>query len=93
MNLDQLRKANDVKSKLDDFKKALECFEYVPNEEESKERKPISLNPNLIIEFDDWDDGREQIKLPMVLSDYLISLIKTTINEQIIVLSKEFEAI
>lgn len=44
-----------------------------------------STNPQLIIEFDAFDDDwiRQQVKIPMVLSDFLVETIKAAIIESL----------
>lgn len=93
MNIEQLTQGNILKKKIEDFENAMNCFERVPNWDSNQIADPVSLNPSLIIEFDDWDDGRDQIKLPMVLSDCFINMMKDTIKQQIEKLKKEFEAL
>jgi hypothetical protein len=51
-----------------------------------------STNPILIIEHDDpFEGGREQQRIPMVLSDFLINLIKDSIKGNLEKLKDEFQ--
>jgi hypothetical protein len=73
MDIQTLKKANDLNQKIKELNEALNCFEWSPEESIA----PISTNPRILIEFD--GDGREQIKLPLVLSDVLVAILKKEI--------------
>jgi len=75
MKTETLNKANDLNRKIREFSEALNCFEWTPEETKS----PVSLNPRLIIEYD--NDGREQMEIPMNLSNELIDFLKKEIIE------------
>jgi hypothetical protein len=75
MDITTLEKANGLNKKIKEFTEALNCFEWTHPEDESKK---ISTKPRLIIDFD-GGDGREQIALPMNLSDKLVSFLKAEI--------------
>lgn len=73
MDIQTLDKANSLNKKIKQLDEALNCFEWSPG----GSIPPISTNPRIIIEFD--NDGREQIKLPLVLSDVLVAILKKEI--------------
>lgn len=85
-----LEKANNLNKKIKEFKEALECFESTHPEDETI---TYSTNPALIIEFDDEDEMRRQLKLPMVLSDSLTGFLKTTIKAQLKMAEDQFKAL
>lgn len=73
MDIKTLETANDLNEEIKYFNEALNCFEW-----ETIDGSKISTNPRLIIEFDGSDD-REQLKLPLVLSETMIEFIKKEI--------------
>jgi hypothetical protein len=73
MDVTTLEKANALNRKIREFSEALNCFEWIPEENAD----PISLNPRLIIEYD--NDGREQMPVPMNLSNALVAYLKEEI--------------
>ena len=75
MDIQTLGKANALNQKIREFTEALNCFEWTHPEDESQK---YSTKPRLIIDFD-GGDGREQIALPMNLSDTLVSFLKAEI--------------
>ena len=81
-----LKRANEIARIIRENESALCCFEW------EKEYGGSSRNPQLIIEFDDVD-GREQQKIPMVLSDFLVDMIKQAIHANLSVLKSEFESL
>lgn len=81
-----LQRANEVARMTREHESALRCFEW------DSEYGAGSRNPQLIIEFDD-EDGREQQKIPMVLSDFLVDMIKQAIRANLSVLKSEFESL
>ena len=81
-----LKKANEIAQMIRENKSALCCFEW------EEEYGGGSRNPQLIIESDD-SDGREQQKIPMVLSDILVDMIKQAIDANLSVLKSEFESL
>jgi hypothetical protein len=85
MNKETLEKANKLNRRITEFDQALNCFEWSPDEDTA----PISTNPQIIIEYD--LDGREQVKLPMILSDELVKILKIAIIEGKTAAEKEFE--
>jgi len=87
MNNQTLQTANKINKDLNEFERALECFETTIGDSEEKH----STSPKLIIDFDDFDDGRTQIALPMNLSDHMIGILKQNIIENIERMKKEFE--
>lgn len=96
MEKEKLKKANELARKIEEHERALECFEYDPyyysrddNPDLSEETE--TTNPLLIIEFDNpWEGTRETQKIPMVLSDFLIDMIKGAIKENLSKIEKEF---
>lgn len=85
MNYKTLGRANEIARMIIENESALCCFEW------EKEYGGGSRNPQLIIEFDDGDGGRKQQKIPMVLSDFIVNMIKQAIHANLSVLRKEFE--
>lgn len=81
-----LKRANEVARMIREHESALCCFEWEP------EYGGGSRNPQLIIEFDD-EDGREQQKITMVLSDFLVDMIKQAIRANLSALKSEFESL
>jgi len=73
MDTTTLKRANELNQKIKEYSEALNCFEW-----ESENEIKVSTNPHLIIEFD-GEDGREQIKLPMNLSDVMVGFLKQEI--------------
>lgn len=95
MDKETLKKANEIAQKITENERALGCFYFDVNKysDVTVPHEYISTNPQLIIEFDDCKDGREQQKIPMVLSDYLIDIIKQAINANLAALKSEFESL
>ena len=89
MDKEKLEKGNEILRKINKYESALECFEWVPGENGGGD--VISLNPKLAIEFDDWDDGREMMVLPDIISEDFIEMLKTHIETRIEELLKEFD--
>ena len=92
MDKETLKKANEISQKIIEHECALGCFYFDVNQYSDVAVPPeyISTNPQLIIEFDDCEGGREQQKIPMVLSDYLISMLKDAIKSNLDKLKSEF---
>lgn len=98
-----LKKANELKKLINEYESALLCFEYDNNEYENDYRKDKgedllppdikSTNPKLIIEHDAFDDDwyRATKPIPMVLSDFLVNIIKEQIKENLSKVRKEFD--
>ena len=86
MNKEKLKEANRLNKLIEEHEQALNCFEFDTNyyARDEDPNLPIALestNPILIIEHDDpFEGGREQQRIPMVLSDFLINLIKDSIK-------------
>jgi hypothetical protein len=79
MKFETLETANLINKKIKELDVVISCLQQVDQEIETI----IDYNPSLIIECDDWDGGREQIRVPMVLSDQLIILIqKEVVSEK-----------
>ena len=76
MDITTLNKANELNKKIKEYQEALNCFEYKygDNNEATFDR-----TPKIVLDVDDLDNGREQIAIPMVLSDELISFLKAEI--------------
>jgi len=79
MDTTKLKKANDLDRKIKELNEALNCFEWPVDEGQPK----VSTNPRLIIDFDSCEGGREQIKLPMELSNQLSTWIKGEIAREL----------
>lgn len=90
MTTEVLRKANDLRSRIRSYKKALECFEY--SWSEGNKINVMDLNPKLAIEHDDADCRYISV-LPDVLTKDFIVVIKEHIKTKIVELEKEFEAL
>lgn len=102
MNEEFLKKGNELLKQIREHESALVCFEYDENEEANYYREEcrklapnmISTNPKLIIEYDKYDEDipyREMLSLPMVLSGFLVNIIKEQIKENLNKLQKEFD--
>ena len=86
MDTKTLKKANELNKKISEFNEALNCFEYSPDEDG---KIKYSTHPEVIIEFD-GADGREQIKLPMILSNAFTRVMKEAIIEGLKKVEMEF---
>ena len=92
-----LKEANRLNKLIEEHEQALNCFEFDTNyyARDEDPNLPIALestNPILIIEHDDpFEGGREQQRIPMVLSDFLINLIKDSIKGNLEKLKDEFQ--
>ena len=105
MDKKRLNEANRLIHLIEKHEKALLCFVYDKNEyindmreaagEEKLSPEYESTNPQLIIEFDAFDDDwiRQQVKIPMVLSDFLVEMIKAAITESLSKLEMEFNSL
>ena len=105
MDKKRLNEANRLIHLIEAHEKALLCFVYDKNEyindmreaagEEKLSPEYESTNPQLIIEFDAFDDDwiRQQVKIPMVLSDFLVETIKAAIIESLSKLEMEFNSL
>ena len=97
MNKEKLNEANRLNKLIEEQEQALNCFEFDTNYYARDEypNLPIvleSTNPTLIIEYDDpFEGGREQQRIPMVLSDFLINIIKDSIKGNLEKLKTEFQ--
>ena len=97
MNKEKLMEANRLNKLIEEHEQALNCFEFDTNyyARDEDPNLPIALestNPILIIEHDDpFEGGREQQRIPMVLSDFLINLIKDSIKGNLEKLKDEFQ--
>lgn len=103
MEKERLKEANRLNKLIEEHEKALLCFEYDRNEhindmresngEEKLPPEYESTNPKLIIEYDELDEDwfRNQLPIPMVLSDFLVDSIKVAIKENLCKLKSEFE--
>lgn len=85
MTNEQLQQGKKLEREIKELKSALSCFEWTVDSDyfeqgQSIQHEPISRNPRLIIEFDDGDNGREQIALPMSLSDAFVDFMKKEIT-------------
>lgn len=97
MNKEKLAEANRLNKLIEENEQALNCFEYDKNywTEGVNEPDMVSTEPRLIIEHLDLEDFecRTQTPIPMVLSDFLIDMIKAAIKENQAKLKAEFEAL
>lgn len=94
MKIENLQRGNEIQKLLKSFEEALNCFEYkFGGDGESLLENPISTNPKLMLEFDDYSNecDRSIIPVPNVLSDELIGLIKQGILLNIQLLKSEFK--
>lgn len=103
MEKERLKEANRLNKLIEEHEKALLCFEYDKNEyindiresngEEKLPPEYESTNPKLIIEYDEFDEDkyRRQLPIPMVLSEFLVDVIKVAIKENLCKLKTEFE--
>ena len=88
MNLLTLNKANQILQKIKEYEAALECFEtkYGAHNEYTYDR-----TPKIILNVDDLEGGRENMDLPMILSDEMIDFLKKEIVENLNKAKIEFE--
>lgn len=86
MDTTTLDKANSLNGKIKELTEALNCFEWPWFEGDSI----VSTNPRLIIEFDDEEGGRTNIKLSMVLNEILIDVLKSEIKKERDITVNEF---
>jgi hypothetical protein len=90
MTKEKLNQAKMLEKQINEFESANKCFWH--EDELTKEGQRISTNPQIIIEFDCEDfDGRNQIKLPLILSNKFIEFMQSVIDEKIVELRNEFE--
>jgi len=87
MEIEKLKKGNELSQKINELNDALNCFEWWEFDEDAPK---VSTNPRLIIEFD-GADGREQAKVPMNLSEFLTDLLKNTIKSELEKAQSEFD--
>ncbi|HZK94398.1 MAG TPA: hypothetical protein VFC67_09340 [Prolixibacteraceae bacterium] len=92
MDTTTLEKANELNRKIKEFSEALNCFEYQPYCDEERREERVSSDPRLIIEFNGGDD-REQLMLPMNLSDTLVDFLKAEIKKELKKSVYEFNAL
>ncbi len=85
MTQETLNKAKALEQKIKEFKQALTCFEVEWNGE------VISATPKLIIDFDDFDGGRDQVMIPMQLNKSLIDFLKEEIKNGLHQAETEFQ--
>ena len=99
MNQEKLKEANRLNKLIEEHEQALNCFEYDTNyyARDEEHDLPIALestNPILIIEYDNpFEGGCEQQRIPMVLSDLLINIIKDSIKGNLEKLKDKFQAL
>lgn len=97
MNLETLNKANSLKRKIDELKSIASCFYYPQYNEEGNETGEVCLgmsrNPKIIIEYDDYEDGREEFKLPIILSEKFIQFIFNESASELQKCIEEFESL
>tara|TARA_R110002096_G_scaffold242885_2_gene434814 strand:+ start:380 stop:649 length:270 start_codon:yes stop_codon:yes gene_type:complete len=89
MTKEKVEQANSLDKKIKDLKSAMNCFEWTPD----GSSVPVSLNPRLIIEFDDGDEGRVDMPIPMNLSNEMIKFIKGEISNSLVTALDEFNAL
>lgn len=90
MNKDTLHRANALSKQIAELNEALHCFEWAPDMD--RPEATISTKPRLIIDFD-GGDGRDQVKVPMNLSDTLVEILKREIKSKLDEAMKQFEAL
>lgn len=103
MDKKTLIEANRLNKLIEEHEEALRCFEYNKNEcinyyreangEEVLPPEFESTNPKLIIEFDEYDEGelaRRKLSIPMVLSDFLVDVLKKQIKNNLDKLKSDF---
>lgn len=76
MDLIRLNKANALNRKIKEYEEALECFEHRYGDENEF---VFDRTPKILLDVDDLDGGREQLPIPMILSDELIKFLKEQI--------------
>jgi len=85
MHESTLLKANELAKEIKEFKEALNCFEIEFGTE------VISTDPRLIIEFEDFEGGRDNVKIPMNLNAVLIDFLKTEIKKGLAEAEEKFK--
>ena len=91
MTKEKLSQANQLEKQINEFESANKCFWFSESTLKSDGSR-YSTNPQLLIEFDNHDgDGRDTIKLPMVLSDDFIEFMQDVIDGKIAELKNEFD--
>jgi hypothetical protein len=89
MEKETLKKANELDRKIREINEALNCFEWQPYPDEvALAKEPISTNPILMVEFD-GGDGREEVKLPIILGNRLIDILKSELKSSLMAAEEE----
>ena len=84
--------ANKLNDQIKELNGVLDCFGWQPYCDEERADIRLSTNPQLIIEFD-VPDGRDQIKVPSVLNEIFIDLLRTELKVKLDQAKKEFNAL
>lgn len=88
MELNKLKKGNELHKLMEELEGAMNCFEWYNPETPELE---ASRNPRLIVEYDDEEGGRSQTKIPMNLSDTLVTHIKSAIKTKMAETAEQFK--
>lgn len=88
MDLVKLNKGNQLRKQINEYEAALDCFEYKYGE---KIELTYDRTPQIILNVDDLDGGRENLHLPMALSDEIINVLKSEIHKNLAKLKKDFK--
>ncbi|AQX08005.1 hypothetical protein [Elizabethkingia ursingii] len=85
MTKETLTKANYLLKSIKEFNNALNCFE-----DKYENGAIYDRTAKLVFDVDDLDGGREFIPVPMILSNEIISFLKSEIKKKIAEYEKEF---
>lgn len=89
MTPEKLKIGIELSQKLKEIDEAMNCFEW-PADPEFGLLEPLNRHPQLVIESDNEDEMRVQYKLPMVLSNEIISFIKRELSEEKTRITQQF---
>lgn len=87
MEKSTLKKAKELEHHMNMLEQSMQSFEWKPDWSE----EPISLNPAIIIEYDDEEGGRATMPIPMSLSRELVDMLKAEIKAKLEAVKEEFK--
>lgn len=86
MELNTLSRANELQKRIYEYEAALEIFETKVGDEVVYDRTPM-----ILLNVDDLDGGRENIPIPMILSNGLVEFLRVEIQVALEESKIEFE--